>query len=206
MSNERPKGRLDGSRHGQDRWVLGHLDGKREGYFVELGAYDGIIESNTHLMESEYGWTGICIEAIPSAVRKLKQNRTCTIVDSLVGDKDGAKVPFVITRRRSGIYFEGEGCNAAIADRKDNAVMMTTKTMNTILGEAGCPARFDYFSLDVEGYEREVLRGMDFTRFRPRVVTIERNFPDDTAAMMEANGYDLVHHGKADDHFVDRGE
>ena len=46
----------------QDLFVLSQLDFKRNGYFVEFGATNGFNLSNTHLMEKEFGWTGILAE------------------------------------------------------------------------------------------------------------------------------------------------
>ena len=46
----------------QDRWVNTILGGKRDGFFVELGASDGVFMSNSLFFERELGWKGICIE------------------------------------------------------------------------------------------------------------------------------------------------
>jgi hypothetical protein len=52
-------------------------------------------------------------------------------------------------------------------------VTVSVRTLTEVLREAGAPAEFDLLSLDVEGYEPEVLRGLDFKEFRPRVLCIE---------------------------------
>ncbi|WP_426127513.1 hypothetical protein [Pararhizobium sp. PWRC1-1] len=58
----------------QDRWVLAELDGKRGGFFVEIGAFDGKQLSNTYLLETEYDWKGILAEPNPllDGIRKVR--------------------------------------------------------------------------------------------------------------------------------------
>src|SRR5689334_17383054 len=53
------------SQHGEDLLVAAHFGEKRGGYFVEVGALDGVTFSNTYLLEIDYGWTGVLIEADP---------------------------------------------------------------------------------------------------------------------------------------------
>ena len=59
------------SQLGQDLTVLKFYNNKRDGYFIEIGASDGIKLSNTYLLESQYGWKGICVEPIPNNYNKL---------------------------------------------------------------------------------------------------------------------------------------
>jgi hypothetical protein len=54
------------SQIGQDLEVLRKYKNKYNGYFVDIGASDGIIYSNTYLLEKRYGWKGICVEPLPS--------------------------------------------------------------------------------------------------------------------------------------------
>ena len=63
----------------QDLLVLFLLDGKRDGYFVEFGAMDGIILSNTFLLESKYSWRGIAAEPARCWHQGLRRNRTCSL-------------------------------------------------------------------------------------------------------------------------------
>jgi len=55
---------------------------KRNGYFLDIGAHDGIHISNTYLLERRYGWSGICIEANRDTFLKLQKNRKATCVNA----------------------------------------------------------------------------------------------------------------------------
>lgn len=61
------------SQLGQDLWVLEQTNYKRGGYFVEFGATDGVMLSNTWLLEEEFGWTGLLAEPNPKFFAKLKK-------------------------------------------------------------------------------------------------------------------------------------
>src|SRR6516165_8750627 len=63
----------------QDLFVLFTLDEKVGGYFVEFGAMDGVTLSNTFLLQSRYGWSGIVAEPARRWHYELKHNRNCSI-------------------------------------------------------------------------------------------------------------------------------
>ena len=59
----------------QDLWVAHELRETRGGFFVEFGASDGLRNSNTYLLEKEYGWKGVLLEPVPEIFRRLRRNR-----------------------------------------------------------------------------------------------------------------------------------
>jgi len=124
------------SQAGQDKWVLEKVGPK--GFFVDVGAYDGIESSNTYALELA-GWDGICIEPNDEAFTKLKINRKSRNLNMFITDKD------------NGFRFT---LSEAIVDFVPN---------------------IDYLSIDVDGGEMEVLRGMDFKKYKVRLITIEHN-------------------------------
>ena len=67
------------SQLGQDLAVVEFYKGKEGGYFVEVGASDGIELSNSFLLETKYKWKGICCEPIPLRFQKLVVNRPNSI-------------------------------------------------------------------------------------------------------------------------------
>lgn len=154
----------------QDRWVI-DLHGDGPGVFVDVGAYDGLSTSNTLCLEVDYGWTGVCIEPDPAAFDRLQQNRNCTTVHSAVSEAAG-----LVT-----VQPTGQVCPAA--------------TLSTILDDTLQDETIDYLSIDVEGYEVEVLRGMDFRRWHVRLITIEHNAYRDGTDLQERIYHHLTHRG-----------
>ena len=72
------------SQFGQDRYLDQNVfANKREGVFVDVGAYDGFSGSNTLFFEKFMGWTGLCIEPDPAQFAKIPAYRACDRVASL---------------------------------------------------------------------------------------------------------------------------
>lgn len=79
------------SQYGQDQFVHEKFfKDKKDGVFIEIGAYDGKNLSNTFFFEKELGWEGICIEPLPHVYQILKQNRSCTCIQGCIAEKNGS--------------------------------------------------------------------------------------------------------------------
>lgn len=82
------------SQLGADFWVLHQNKFKRDGFFVEFGAYDGITMSNTLLLE-KFGWKGICAEPNEELFKKLCTVRKCITTNDLIARESGIEYEFV---------------------------------------------------------------------------------------------------------------
>jgi FkbM family methyltransferase len=153
---------------------------ERPGYFVEVGAVDGFFESNTYFLERFRGWSGLLIEPSPTMFARIARNRpnaaavNCALVSF---DYGSPTVTLTDAHAFSGIFTadtaESEARLTAARQFGDpRAVDVPARTLQSILDELGVRC-VDFFSLDVEGYEDQVLRGLDFTRVRPRYILAE---------------------------------
>lgn len=72
----------------QDWFVLTALDGKTNGYWLELGASDAIYMNNTYLLESQFGWSGISIDKRPDLIGEWNdvRNTDLQLIDALAAD------------------------------------------------------------------------------------------------------------------------
>jgi FkbM family methyltransferase len=157
--------------HGQgleDMFLLNLFRGHAKGFFVDVGANDGVFISNTFALYRA-GWRGICLEPNPVAFAHLKTNRpgdTCLAIAA--GRTRGqARLAW-----RPGIT---EGSRLGQEVGPTDAAIVDVVPLTELLDAHGAPAEFELLCLDVEGFEMEVLNGLDFARFRPRVVVIEHN-------------------------------
>jgi FkbM family methyltransferase len=149
------------SQAGQDKWVIDFFKGKRDGYFVDIGAYDGKEISNTYLLEKEFGWDGVCIEPSIKMFRKLRENRNCRLLNRAAYS------------RNTIMSFDDIGVSSLITPVGKHRIKAST--MRTILDEVGAPNVIDYISLDTEGSEYEVLLGFPFDKYDVVLWTIEHN-------------------------------
>jgi FkbM family methyltransferase len=157
--------------HGQgleDMFLVNLFRGHATGFFVDVGANDGVFISNTFALYRA-GWRGMCLEPNPVAFARLKANRpedTCLAIAA--GSTRGkARLAW-----RSGIT---EGSRLGKEEGSTDAAIVDVVPLAELLETHGAPAEFELLCLDVEGFEMEVLNGLDFGRFRPRVVVIEYN-------------------------------
>jgi FkbM family methyltransferase len=164
----------------QDLFVLFHLDNKVEGYFVEFGAADGITISNTFLLESQYGWSGIVAEPARRWRCPLKQNRNCSVDFRCVWRKSGEMLRFNETvdpgfaTIQSFSYSDYHANNRT----KGNIYDVQTVSLTDLLRQYDAPKVIDYLSIDTEGSELEILNSFTFHDYVIRVITVEHNHSD----------------------------
>jgi FkbM family methyltransferase len=168
----------------QDLWVLHRLGEKRNGYFVEFGAADGVFLSNTCMLEREYGWSGIVAEPAQSWQAKLGAQRTCHVSNLCVWESSGATLEFnepdapeLSTIAR---YSSADAHSGARAQGRHYSVR--TISLADLLASHDAPAEIDYLSIDTEGSELRILSAFDFSRYRFACITVEHNY---TPARME---------------------
>jgi FkbM family methyltransferase len=159
------------SQVGQDYWVYGEVFNEREnGYFLDIGAHDGVYLSNTFLLEARYHWKGICIEGNPETYSDLKKNRTCKCINVCVDSKESS-VTFALRGVMGGIV--SEDCDNSDATRF-KTVEIKAMSLSEILLEHDAPQVIDYLSIDIEGAEDRALLDFPFSHFTFNCITIER--------------------------------
>lgn len=174
---------------GQDFWVYGEaFNLMKNGYFVDIGAHDGVFLNNTYILESRYSWKGICVEANPLTFLDLSKNRTCECANICI-DSEAGTVNFALRGTVGGI----------IDDQTDNkgfddsglTVSINSVTLFDLLESSGSPRVIDYLSMDIEGAEERALLGFPFADYVFRTITIERP-PSRLRDKLSGNGYILV--------------
>lgn len=202
------------SQIGQDKWVHSIVGDKTDGYFIELGACDGLYLSNTLFFERNLNWNGICIEPNDNYIKELYANRKCNISNELVYSCEDEKVNFALSEAASGIIDE----NIGPFTRKDQYVLKATTTLGNILDKFKAPNIIDYLSLDVEGQEYNILSTFPFDKYKFRCITVEHNAPHIgpkqqmlIRELLEKNNYRFVKgnddvnnwgHGPIDDFYI----
>jgi|CXWL01.1.fsa_nt_gi FkbM family methyltransferase len=184
------------SQLGQDIWVLEKTGYKRNGYFVEFGATDGVLLSNTWLLEKEFDWQGICAEPNPKFFAQLKQSRQCTISEAYIGGATGKQVEFILADAFGGSQEyadDDQHADKRAAYRAAGKVLsLSAISLNDLLQQNGAPREIDYLSIDTEGSEFEILENFPFDQWHIRLLTIEHNFTQrraDIRALLKQYGY-----------------
>lgn len=181
-------------------------------FFVDVGAHDGVSSSNTGHFEIDLEWNGICIEPNPQVFEQLKKNRKCKLYNCCVGSSND-EVNFLLisgyAEMLSGIYSEYDEKHLQRIESeiqkhggKKEIIKIESKSLKTILKENKV-AKVDYLSIDVEGAELEVLKGIDFLEVDVRVISVENNGYDNKPKEYLLNsGYEWIAKCCSDDIFV----
>jgi len=187
---------------------IASLINKKNGFFIEAGANNGIWQSNSLYLETELGWSGLLIEPNKNKFEECKKNRAstnlfynCALVDNKY--KEG----FI-----EGYFNEEDYENSLMAQvcvdnpefssddprwHGKQSTLVPAKTLSGILKENNVTT-IDFLSLDVEGYELHVLNGLDFSSHAPELMCVEirnQSSPDnlfEIKNLLESNSYLLL--------------
>ena len=169
-----------------DKKMLKYIN-YNNGTYIEVGSNDGFLQSNTYFFEKKKNWNGLLIEPIYKKFVQLKKNRSrknffsnyalvsfkykkkkiflkyCDLMTTTISKKNEIDINknLTIGKKHLNIY------------EKEEIFSAKTITLNSLLKKNNMPKIIDFFSLDVEGYELEVLKGLDFKIYKFKYILVE---------------------------------
>ena len=182
---------------------LNDIFNKSNGFFIELGAVDGLEQSNTAFFEFTKNWKGILIEPSESAYEKCIINRPnshvvnyCCVDDCYYSNKISGDFNSVTMSSVNGKRLNN-----------DNLIEVKSIQLEKILDTYfSCHniVEIDFLSLDVEGYEYNVLKGLNLKKYMPKYILIEIYMCDyeNILNYMNENGY-ILHSNFSDYNKID---
>lgn len=155
---------------------------ERGGTFVEAGAYDGYWGSNTYWFERFRGWSGVLIEPVPELADRARRDRPrsqvfqCALVPpgysgNRVALRYGGAMS-VVAGAWNGDEEEHARAGALMEGLETFLLKVPARLLSDVLDEASI-THIDLLTLDVEGFEAAVLRGLDLSRHTPRFLLVE---------------------------------
>jgi FkbM family methyltransferase len=182
----------------QDLWVLKETGFKRQGFFIEFGATNGVDASNTWLLESNFDWRGILVEPNPQYQKSLANNRKCHIDGRIVWNETGKTLNFLAMEQPYTSVVEDDYQHKYREElRNVNQFPLETVSLNDILKQYGAPKKIDFLSIDVEGSEERILRSFFQEKdFQIDLMCVEHNWRDKDGALLKfviSQGYERVH-------------
>jgi FkbM family methyltransferase len=179
--------------------MLGDLRG---GFFVDVGAYDGALVTNTYFFEDVLGWDGLCIEPNPTAFESLSTTRKSKCINCGVSDVNG-EMEFIkvngYAEMLSGFkqYLAEdhiERINQEVEKHNDSVenIMVKSRRLDDIFRENNI-TKIDYLSIDTEGNEFRVLKSINFDECYIRIISAENG--DDKSGVKQLlvdNGFSFV--------------
>lgn len=167
------------------------------GFFVEAGANDGYNQSNTYWLARARGWRGLLVEPVPELHAEAVAERPESYVFNaalVAASEEGSTVTMrygglmsIVAGSRGGSEADAAYLAPAftLGLEEPYEVTVPARTLSSLLDEVRAP-EVDLLSLDVEGFEPQVLRGLDWERHAPRHLLIEHQAEPERRAAIEA--------------------
>ncbi len=192
---------------------------EENGFFVEVGGNDGYFQDPTYYLEKFRGWTGIIIEPLPTAAACQKNRRRSVVVRAAMVPFGYSEKTITLTAcdKMSVIKNGVEGYTEWVQDAEHGQniyaedIEVPARKLNDVLDEyfSTHPKRqIDLMTMDTEGYELNVLKGLDLDACRPTRLLIEIHTPERRAEIERhlGNRYHLVGQIVQKDYLYERVE
>jgi FkbM family methyltransferase len=162
----------------QDLFVLFELSFKRDGFFVEFGATNGIDLSNTYLLEKEFNWKGILAEPAKCWHNDLKANRSAKIDTDCVWNESNSILSFNEAEEAdlSTVNAFSSVDSHKHNRRRGSKYEVKTISLLDLLVKHRAPKQIDFLSIDTEGSEYEILKNFNFNDYLIKIIVCEHNF------------------------------
>lgn len=200
------------SQIGQDRFIDEFFDKKEKGFFLDIGANEGVQISNTYFLEKYRNWKGICVEPLPLEFQKLSENRTSINLNVCVADFDGETEFTYVEGYANMLSGISDMYHEIHKDRilgevnhyggKIHNITVPVRTLQSILDEYNV-TEVDFCSIDTEGSEFSIVKSIDFDKTLIKVFIIENNYKETKIEeFLKNKGYVLFTKLEWDDVFI----
>ncbi len=207
---------------GEDRILWQVFRRRTRGYFIEVGAYDGVTLSNTFFLE-QMGWSGILVEPIAPLCQNAAVARPNSCVINAACSKRGSSgmATFTVTQNVPVLSYldaDREHIDRCLREGAElveievplctlDDILLAQRKSAPVQGSPWQPGvgwRVDLVSIDTEGCELDVLDGFNLDRVKPRVLVIENDRPsgDPIEDYLRHRGYRKFHRQKINDFYV----
>ena len=168
--------------HGIDQYIKEtFFPNKTNGYFIDIGAHNGIDINNTYYFENE-GWDGICFEPLPEIFEQLKQNRKCKVVQKAISDVIGSSQFFTIkgySNMLSGLADKYPQDHIARINQEIEQYDQNydyIDVMCSTFDKEVKQTNIDLLSIDTEGAELDILKTINFNHYNINIMIITLNY------------------------------
>lgn len=198
------------------------LNNPDNGFFIDIGAHDGIYINNT-LYFSKKNWKGVCVEAHPDYAeicKKKRSNKNTIVLSCACGESDDDNITLYSNYRGSlsttnpdtklhnfyknsgyGPWYKGQNYNKKVNNMTNGPILISSLTLDTIIDKYLSKLNFnsncsiDILSIDVDGSEKYVLKGFSIQKYKPKIIIIEHTTPNNSDYILnylKSNNYKLL--------------
>ena len=158
---------------GEDLQVKKYFNNKKNGLYVDVGAYHPIHRNNTKLLH-DMGWEGINIDISDFSIKLFEHLRPDDVNLNLAVSKTNGYVDMFYQKKLSQILTIKKKIAENVFQGKIKSKKILSKTLSQILNESKYSERkIDFLDVDVEGADLDVLESLDFSKYSPELICVE---------------------------------
>lgn len=163
---------------------------KKDGFFVEIGALDGVIFSNSYIFEKYLNWSGVCVEPDSRWKDSIIQNRKCNISFNVISDTSNLDVEFCIHKNGGESFIKSEMRSWISESDVVEINKVKTQTLTDLLDSIKAPKLVDWISIDTEGSELKILsKFLNDAQYDANFINIEHTGNEDIHKLFEDSNY-----------------
>jgi len=170
-----PYHRISYSQEGEDLLLDYIFKGKNDGFYIDIGAHHPKRFSNTYLFYKK-GWRGINIDATPGSMRLFRKYRFKDInLEYAISDKS-EQLTFYLFNEPALNTFNKKYADKYLKKPHYKIIakkLIKTQTVNSVLAKYPPPKTIDFMSIDVEGYDEKVIKSLNLSKYKPKIILIE---------------------------------
>lgn len=159
------------SQCGEDMILNVILYNVKKGFYVDIGAFDPLDQSNTCFFY-EKGWSGINIDAKPSSMKLFNVLRRRDINLEIPISDIQETLTYHMFQSSSFNSFDEEIAHN-LKDKIINTKKLNTEKLSWVLDNYCSTKEIDFFTIDTEGFDLKVLKSNDWNKYRPKVIVTE---------------------------------
>ena len=202
------------SQYNQDKFLNEVVfNNKKNGFFIDIGAHDGTLFSNSLFFEKFNDWTGICVEPNPSVFSKLISNRTSINLNVCIGNEN-KKVKFTqiegysemlsgITEKYDERHIQRINNDILVKGGNKSEIEVDMISLDAVEGIKN--RKIDFISIDTEGNEFDIVSSVNFGVLDIKSLVIENNYMDGRIEeYLNSFGFELIYKLDCDEVFVNK--
>ena len=162
------------SMYGEDLFINNYFKNKKNGIYLDVGAYHPLDGNNTYLLYKKKNWHGINIDVNPLSIELFQKARKFDVnINTAVSNKKGFVTLYyrkkinmlnTLSKKIARIHFRNGFKEKNIKSNTLNNILDQTRYKNK---------KIDFFNLDVEGHELDILKSLNFKRYQPTLICVE---------------------------------
>ena len=160
------------STFGEDLVVKKFFRHKKKGFYVDIGCYHPLEGNNTYLLFKK-GWSGINVDVNSLSIDLFNYNRKKDFNVNVAVSNQNKKLK-IYFRKKINMLNTSSKKLAKIHFRNGyQERLIKSSTLNSIISRTKFKKKIDFLNIDVEGNELNVLKSLNFLKYRPKLICVE---------------------------------